>query len=64
MSPTYVKSRDICPWLNTRIGSRARMARANSIGAIVIPGNSAAINTNIAQASSLGTADPWANLSE
>lgn len=36
----------------------------NSLGAIVVPGNNAAINGNGAVASSLGTTDPWANFSE
>jgi parallel beta-helix repeat protein len=36
----------------------------NSVGAIVNPANSAAIAGNGALASSLGTTDPWANLSE
>ena len=34
MSSMKVKSRCILPWLNTLIGSPARIARANSIGAI------------------------------
>ncbi|MBX7208720.1 MAG: right-handed parallel beta-helix repeat-containing protein [Verrucomicrobiaceae bacterium] len=40
------------------------IAANNSVGPIVVPGNNAAINGNVAVASSLGTTDPWANLSE
>lgn len=39
------------------------IAASNNLGAIVVPGNNAAINGNGAVASSLGTTDPWANLS-
>ena len=34
MSSTNVKSRRILPWLNTLIGSPARIALVNSIGAM------------------------------
>jgi len=40
------------------------LAASNSVGPIVIPANSNAINTNVALPSSLGTTDPWANFSE
>jgi parallel beta-helix repeat protein len=51
---------------NTATGNPVNydIVAGNSIGAIVLPGNSVLINTNVAQASSLGTTDPWANLSE
>lgn len=40
------------------------IAAINSVGAIIVPGNNAAINGNGAVASTLGTTDPWANFSE
>lgn len=40
------------------------IAANNNLGPIVVPGNNAVINGSGAVASSLGTTDPWANLSD